>query len=823
MTRVINEAMDDPQVHANAMVVEIEHPRLGPMSQMGLPIALSETPGRARAVADRDPVPLPPDPSGLEDAESGSQGPVDPISPLPPPLSGVRVLEITNVIAGPTAGKLLADLGPSMRLTISGLQGKQSGTANQASSTVVDEMPQLGGIPSYPWSSAGFTTTGEFSGINMLGESGGHLARSTIYGTDRYAVTDVTRNQFGAALTHTLNPRTFYRVSLNWMKSNYDSEPNSRRDELKNEFVNNGNAVDSLVGVGGTYYLDTAPFGWTSSGTSSPGSGLRLGGHWARARDASVVTLTTLKFDLTNQTTQFSSLKAGVEIILSDFDMDYGSDDSVIVHLDRSKQKWQRTSTQAAFYVQEKLEFKGMIANVGLRLDSFNPGGDWWVYDDFDRQFVTKGLQTRDIELKKEAIEGQLTLSPRVGVSFPITTDSKLFFNYGHFRDVLAQRELYQIQTQWLGNIGNLGDPNQPLLKTVSYELGYEQSIFDQYLLRLSGYYNDRSNQPGEVNFISIDGAVNYNVNQARNYGDTRGVEITLNKTRGQWFRGFINYTFMTEKSGNFGFRRQYENPVEESDYVRTSTEHYQNTPVSMPFARTDLEFIAPATLGLLGDWRLNLLAGWRAGQVFTWDGGGQAIRGLSNNVRQKNFTSLDLRLSKNFQTGLGRAQFFVDITNVLNLRHMYFNANARQPFEAFDDERPDWLDYMWSLHMPVEVFEDIDETLVPYIFIAGDDRPGDFRKDGVAFVPIEVATEKGNLPTQDDMGTLESGRRVLGWVAGNNFGDAVPISSTTRLPGPGTRPTPALWIRCLMTGPISICLMRSIAPSSTRGSSSSG
>ena len=164
--------------------------------------------------------------------------------------------------------------------------------------------------------------------------------------------------------------------------------------------------------------------------------------------------------------------------------------------------------------------------------------------------------------------------------------------------------------------------------------------------------------------------------------------------------------------------------------------------------------------------------AGWRAGQVFTWDGGGQAIRGLSNNVRQKNFTSLDIRLSKNFQTGLGRAQFFVDITNVLNLRHMYFNANARQPFEAFDDERPDWLDYMWSLHMPVDVFEDIDEALVPYIFIAVDDRPGDFRKDGVAFVPIEVATAKGNLPTQDDMGTLESGRRVLGWVAGTNFGD---------------------------------------------------
>lgn len=665
--------------------------------------------------------------------------------------------------------KLLGGFGASTKFTLSALQGRESGMAHEAFTTVVNEMPQEGGIPPYPWSR---------QWDHMLGESGGHVARSTIFGTDRYAITDVTRTQFGASLTHTLSPETFYRVSLNRVSSNYDSHWNTRRNELDNEFEDNGNAVDKIqiydsLGVAipdSFYYLDTAPFGWTSSGTSSPGSGLRLGGHWARARDTSRTAVTTVKVDLTNQTTFFSQLKTGAELNFYNFDMNYGSDDSVIVHLVRSKQRWERNTFQFALYVQDKLEFKGMIANLGLRLDYYDPGKDWWDHENFERQFVNAALDTRDDELEKVSTEKQLALSPRAGVSFPITVDSKLFFNYGHFRDVLVQRELFQIQTRWLGGISNLGNANHPLLKTVSYEIGYEQSILDQYLLRLSGYYNDRSNQPGAVNYVSIDYEVNYSVSRPRNYGDVRGLEITLNKTRGRWFRGFVNYTYMVEKSGNFGYSTLYENVVEMTNFLTTSKDHYQSKPVAMPFARADLEFIMPATLGPrvlgthpLGDWRMNILAGWRAGEVFTWSGGAGAIPGLQNNVRMRDFTSVDLRFSKNFDLGVGRTQLFVDVTNVFNLKHMYFNADQKQPFEhgaGEADVTVDWNYYMWSLHLPEDTFADIEGQ--PYIFIPGDDRPGDYRKAGVDFVPIEVAARVDGLPTLD---FLEPDRRVLGWA----------------------------------------------------------
>ena len=106
------EAMENPQVRANDMVVELHDPKLGPVSQMGLPIKLSATPGEIRG-----PRPAPGQHTeGVlsEVAAPGAEPPQvadRPTTPLPQPLHGVRVLETANVIAGPTAGKLLADLG----------------------------------------------------------------------------------------------------------------------------------------------------------------------------------------------------------------------------------------------------------------------------------------------------------------------------------------------------------------------------------------------------------------------------------------------------------------------------------------------------------------------------------------------------------------------------------------------------------------------------------------------------------------------------------------------------------------------------------------
>jgi crotonobetainyl-CoA:carnitine CoA-transferase CaiB-like acyl-CoA transferase len=106
--RLVEEALSDPQVLHNGMVTTLDDPGVGPVLQLGVPIRLSKTPGRiagpraSTGLAAKD-IPLPVAPQRPAKSGGGALH--------PPPLAGVRILEITNLIAGPTAGRILADLG----------------------------------------------------------------------------------------------------------------------------------------------------------------------------------------------------------------------------------------------------------------------------------------------------------------------------------------------------------------------------------------------------------------------------------------------------------------------------------------------------------------------------------------------------------------------------------------------------------------------------------------------------------------------------------------------------------------------------------------
>ncbi len=103
--RHAEESLEDPQVLHNGMVVHLNDPKIGEVVQMGAPIRFTENeaaPQGPRAGAASPPPSLP--------AKSDAPG-MPAAGKDAPPLAGIRVLEITNLIAGPTGGRLLADLG----------------------------------------------------------------------------------------------------------------------------------------------------------------------------------------------------------------------------------------------------------------------------------------------------------------------------------------------------------------------------------------------------------------------------------------------------------------------------------------------------------------------------------------------------------------------------------------------------------------------------------------------------------------------------------------------------------------------------------------
>ena len=110
LARTTEEGLDDPQVQANGMVETLTDPEVGPLAQMGVPVQLSRTPGRIQG--PRTPPAMAPS-NVSEDTASPAPVSATPLgeTEFDLPLQGVRVLEITNLIAGPIAGRLLADLG----------------------------------------------------------------------------------------------------------------------------------------------------------------------------------------------------------------------------------------------------------------------------------------------------------------------------------------------------------------------------------------------------------------------------------------------------------------------------------------------------------------------------------------------------------------------------------------------------------------------------------------------------------------------------------------------------------------------------------------
>jgi hypothetical protein len=259
-------------------------------------------------------------------------------------------------------------------------------------------------------------------------------------------------------------------------------------------------------------------------------------------------------------------------------------------------------------------------------------------------------------------------------------------------------------------------------------------------VFRLAGYYKDESELPLLVRYTSRNNLVNYTRSEANGYRDVRGFEVTVSKPRGEWFAGFINYTYMIRSTGRFGFAQFSENPADQREYELTTRANIQAKPVPQPYANANIDLFTPRNFGpsILGfeplaDWRIGFLGSWTSGYYFSWSGGGGAIPGLENNVQWRDFWNLDLRFSRTFRVSDNRFNFFIDLNNVFNTRYMTQNG-------FIDGE--DYNRYMRSLHLPQNVLKDLS-----YASVAGSDRPGDYRKPGVDFYPIISTGNLESLP----------------------------------------------------------------------------
>lgn len=600
-------------------------------------------------------------------------------------------------------GRLTSNIAQGMKLSIDGMYNLQRGTGAS----------QTGGT-------GFFVTTAGIAG-SMDNVS---YIDSRIYSSDYWAPSKEKSTNLGIQFTHTLSNTTFYEVKVNNYVTKNSTNPGSFRD------------TSNVVSIGGNWY-DESPYGFYDELSTGIGSGMRMGVGLSTGRDSSKVSVVNASFGITSQLDRFNQFKGGFELVRTHSKINYGSYDKILPS-GRTWSKWDETPIRFAAYIQDKLEFEGMIANIGLRMTYSSPNVDWYDFDYFSEAFIPGHYSDLDT-LSTHKVDPEIVLQPRLGVSFPITENSKLFFNYGHFVQLPSPENLYLIRVEPFTNtITRIASPENPLPKTVSYELGYEQNLLNTYLIRISGYYKDLNDQPIQVDYIGRQNQ-SYTMSRPYSYEDIRGLELTFKKQRGKYFWGEVNYTLSVRSTGYFGTLENYEDPQQQRNYDRQTHDNDISRPIPQPFARMQLYFATPKNFGgeyfgmhPFDKWQLSSTVSWRAGSHLTYTGGG-SIPGVRNNLKNRDVWSTSLRLSKEITvSNTGNMKFFMDISNVLNTKYLNIN-NA-----GFVDGN-DYLDYMASLHLPADKLEEINllNDRVP-----GHDKPGDYRDPGTDYVPIETTVD---------------------------------------------------------------------------------
>ena len=580
---------------------------------------------------------------------------------------------------------LNSDITKNIKLSVSGLAGN---VATEAENWNYDNYPRF---PS-----------------DIAAGTGG-LALVNLFSDMTYSLTDIAHRSVSAKLTHTLSTKTYYEVSLEYFSRKYNTRPPAARDTSQK--------FEVLPG----FFETSNPFGYFSG--ISDGIIVRQMDQQALARDNSVVSLTTLKADMTSQLDFNNMAKAGIEFNYNDLNLDYGfiqMQTAGSTYANRIQQH--NFPIRASGYLQDKLETKGFTLNAGLRLDYTNSRTDWWAFNPYDPNFYGYKYSDQTVFVMQKS-EAQWQLSPRLGISHPITENSKLYFNYGHFKEIPQYETLFRVSRRRDNSLGQLGDPNLTLAKTISYELGYDHQLFDNMILiQLSAYYRDISNQQNITTYTPIGGS-SYDLTTSSRYDDIRGFELTIRKSPGPWFYGFVNYTYQTSSNGHFGQRTLYEDPSLQKVNDENNVNQYQTINVPTPFARANLNFSIPEDFGpalfghkVFGDIMLNLLLNWAQGGWTNYNpNNAPGIGTIVQNVQNVDYFDGTLRASKSITLKHFTIQLFADVSNLFNALRLR-DAGGQ--------------DYRTSLHLPKSP---------AYSNIPGDDKFGDYRKPGVDWVPMEI------------------------------------------------------------------------------------
>ncbi|MGA9117598.1 MAG: TonB-dependent receptor [Bacteroidota bacterium] len=413
------------------------------------------------------------------------------------------------------------------------------------------------------------------------------------------------------------------------------------------------------------------------------------------------------KLDYTDQVSRLHQIKAGVEgklhrLYLEDYNVRNAPNTTTVVVIPEwygpQYQEYTERPVEFSAYLQDKLEYESMIVNVGLRFDyfdsrgrvpldpqdpnAFNPAKDENRVDlngdgiKSDLEQVEPGVLSARLARWYRSATAKYSVSPRLGISYPITDRGVLHFSYGHFLQIPSFIHLYQnpgfkVQPTLAGVQGVYGNADLEAQKTVQYELGLQQQLTEDLSFDLTGFYRDTREWVTTSTAIPVrDPATaisSYTTYENKDYANARGITLSLNKRPSNLWSLSLSYTYQTAEGIN-------SNPDDaQAALVNNSQPAQQLIPLDWDQTHT-----ANLTVGVgEQDWGVFLLARYGSGLPYSpvlnqAEGSGQDANraALRNSRRRPPSYTVDMRLFKNFRVEPLDVSVFLKVFNLFDRRN---------------------------------------------------------------------------------------------------------------------------------------------------------
>lgn len=356
-------------------------------------------------------------------------------------------------------------------------------------------------------------------------------------------------------------------------------------------------------------------------------------------------------------------------------------------------------------YLQDKMEFKDLIINLGVRFDYFEPDGvvlndesDPSIYnpikpnnrfDDVNGNGIQEaGERTKTVDDRRaywyKKASRKFQVSPRFGAAFPITERGVVHFSYGHFFQIPRFERLYENPDFKIGfgtgNQGLVGNTDLAPEQTINAELGVQQQLTEDMALDVTAYIRDVRNLAGTRGdeIVIFGGSATYTKYVNSDFGFVKGIVLSVNKRFSSGLAATLDYTYQVA-------RGSASDPTEARNARNGGAlPEVQLVPLSWDQRHTLNATVSYTT----PHWGMSFISQYGSGSPYSPRRTEDITALLTNSQLKPQFFTLDGQAHYTLSLNPYRFVFFLRVFNLLDIKNEVgvFNDTGRAGFTTDED-----------------------------------------------------------------------------------------------------------------------------------------